>query len=138
MRMAVLVCAVLAALAAAACADADDACPDGTDPWVRYELYMGRGNGQSGLIVADGLWEGFLADTVTPRFPDGLTVLDGRGQWRGADGVIQKERSKVLVVLAPPGGDEMRKLDEVSDEYKARFAQESVLRVVSDACVSFS
>ena len=144
MRMAVLVCAALSLIgvtAAVACVNVDtDAsiCPDGTDPWVRYELYMGRGNSQSGLIVADGLWEGFLADTVTPRFPDGLTVLDGRGQWRGAEGLVQKERSKVLVILAPPGGDEMRLLDEVSDEYKARFAQESVLRVVSDACVSFS
>ena len=74
----------------------------------------------------------------TPRFPDGLTVLDARGQWSGAEGLVQKERSKVLVILAPPGGDEMRLIDEVSDEYKARFAQESVLRVVSDACVSFS
>ena len=139
MRMAVLVCAVLAALALAACADADGPdCPDGTDPWVRYELYIGRGNDQSGLIVTDSAWEGFLADTVTPRFPDGLTVLDGRGQWRGAEGLVQKEHSTVLVILAPPGGDAMRLLDEVSDEYKARFAQESVLRVVSDACVSFS
>ena len=142
MRIAVLVCATLALLASAACiVDGDDdapGCPDGADPWVKYELYMGRGNGESGLIVSDGLWEGFLADTVTPRFPDGLTVLDGRGQWRGAEGLVQKEQSKVLVILAPPGGDAMRLLDEVSAEYKARFAQESVLRVVSDACVSFS
>ncbi len=141
MRMAVLVCATLALLAAAACIDVDTAapaCPDGGDLWVKYELYMGRGDGESGLIVSDGLWEGFLADTVTPRFPDGLTVLDGRGQWRGAEGTIQQEQSKVLVILAPPGGDATRLLDEVSAEYKARFAQESVLRVVSDACVSFS
>ena len=144
MRMAVLVCVALSlivAMAAVACVSVDtDAsiCPDGTDPWVRYELYMGRGNDQSGLIVADAAWDGFLADTVTPRFPDGLTVLDGRGQWRGADGLIQKEHSKVLVILAPTGGAEMRLIDEVSAEYKARFAQESVLRVVSDACVSFS
>ena len=139
MRMAVLVCAVVAALTLAACADADAPdCPDGADAWVKYELYMGRGSSESGLIVSDSAWEGFLADTVTPRFPDGLTVLDGRGQWRGDAGTIQKEHSKVLVILAPPGGDAMRLLDEVSDEYKARFTQESVLRVVSDACVSFS
>ena len=141
MRAAMLVCVTVVVLTVAACVSVEtntSDCPNGADPWVKYELYMGRGDGQSGLIVSDGLWEGFLADTVTPRFPDGLTVLDGRGQWRGAEGLIQKEHSKVLVVLAPPGGDEMRKLDEVSEEYKARFAQESVLRVVSDACVSFS
>ena len=43
----------------------------------------------------------------------------------------------MLVILAPPGGDAPRLLDEVSDDYKRRFSQESVLRVVQDACVSF-
>ena len=57
-------------------------------------------------------------------------MLDAQGQWRGSDGLTLKERSKVLVVLAPPGGDAARLLDEVSDEYKRRFGQESVLRVV--------
>ena len=141
MRMAVLVCAAIAVMVAAACSDTDapvaPACPDGTDPWVKYELYMGRGN-QSGEVVDDAAWDAFLGDTVTPRFPDGLTVLDARGQWRDPEGLIGKERSKLLVILARPGGDEMRLVDEVSDEYKRRFGQESVLRVVHDACVSFS
>ena len=34
------------------------------------------------------------------------------------------------MVLAPPGSGSMRLIDEVSDEYKRRFNQESVLRVV--------
>ena len=137
MRMAVLLCAVLAALTVVACADADATCPDGADPWVRYELFMGRSD-QSDEVVDDEAWAAFLGDTVTPRFPDGLSVLDARGQWRNPEGAIIKERSKLLVILAPPGGDATRLIDEVADEYKARFAQESVLRVVSDACVSFS
>ena len=88
-------------------------------------------------VVDDEAWDTFLTDTVTPRFPDGLTVLDGRGQWRSSDGLIKKERSKLLVILAQPGDDNMRLIDEVSDEYKRRFSQESVLQVVDDACVSF-
>ncbi len=71
-------------------------------------------------------------------FPDGLTVLDAQGQWRDSEGLVQKERSKLLVVLTPPDGDSTLLLNEISDEYKRRFNQESVLRVVSDACVSFS
>ena len=138
MRIAVLVCAALALMLAVACSDTDaPACPDGTEPWVKYELFMGRGN-QSGEVVDDAAWDAFLGDTVTPRFPDGLTVLDARGQWRSSGGLIVKERSKLLVVLAPPGGGEMRLIDEVTDEYKRRFGQESVLRAVYDACVSFS
>ena len=39
----------------------------------------------------DAAWDAFLADTVTPRFPDGLTVLDARGQWRDSEGLIGKE-----------------------------------------------
>lgn len=137
MRIAVLVCLASAVMMVATCAEDDTTvCPEGTDPFVRYELFMGR-SGQSGEVVDDEAWAAFLGDTVTSRFPDGLTVLDARGQWRDSKGVVQKERSKLLVILAPKGDDQPRLLDEVSDEYKRRFDQELVLRVVSDACVSF-
>ena len=134
MRTAIVVCLVLVAVA---CSETGEpSCPEGTDRFVEYQLFMGR-NGPDGEVVDDEAWDTFLTDTVTPRFPDGLTVLDGRGQWRGSDGLIKKERSKLLVILAQPGDDKMRLIDEVSDEYKRRFSQESVLQVVDDACVSF-
>lgn len=136
-RIATLACLSIALLAAA-CADTDaPACPEGTDPFVEYRLFMGRSN-DTGEVVDDAAWAAFLEDTVTPRFPDGLTVLDARGQWRGSDGVILKERSKALIILAPPGEDNMALTQEISDEYKRRFGQEAVLRVVEDVCVTFS
>ena len=104
---------------------------------MEYRLFMGRSN-QSGEAVDDAAWAAFLEDTVTPRFPDSLTVLDAQGQWRGSEGMILKERSKLLIILAPPNDDAMRLTGEVSDEYKQRFGQESVLRVVGDVCVTFS
>ncbi len=138
MRMAMLVFLAFALMMAAACGDANaPACPEGTDPFVEHQLFMGRSN-ESGEVVDAAAWAAFLGETVTPRFPDGLTVLDAQGQWRDSDGLIQQERSKLLVILAPPGSDAMRLIDEVSDEYKRRFNQESVLRVVEDTCVSFS
>ena len=134
MRTAIVVCLVLVAVA---CSETGaPSCPEGTDRFTEYQLFMGR-NGPDGEAVADAAWDAFLADTVTPRFPDGLTVIDGRGQWRGAEGLIKKERSKLLVILAQPGDDTTRLIDEISDEYKRRFSQESVLQVVDDACVSF-
>ena len=137
MRLAMLVCLGLAVVTMVACAEADrPACAEGSEQFVKYELFMGRSN-QSGEVVDDAAWVTFLEDTVTPRFPDGLTVLDAQGQWRDSEGLVQKERSKLLVVLAPPGDDRVRLIGEVSDEYKRRFGQESVLRVESDACVSF-
>ena len=133
-----LVCLVFSGVAAIACSEAAaPACPEGADPFVEYQMFMGRG-GQEGEVVDDAAWETFLEDTVTPRFPDGLTVVDAQGQWRGSEGTVQKERSKLLIVLAPPRGDGMQLVDEISFEYERRFNQESVLQVVDDACVSFS
>ena len=111
-------------------------CPEGMDEFVSYQLFMGRSTGD-GSIVEDMGWDSFLADTVTPRFPDGLTVLDANGQWRNSGGMVEKEQTKALIILAPPGDEAMRLIDEVSEEYKRRFDQESVLKVVEDACVSF-
>ena len=122
----------------AACSETGSpACPEGAHHFVKYELYMGRSMAD-GDTVSDEEWDRFLADSVTPRFPDGLTVLDAEGQWRNSEGRILKERSVVLVILAPPGEEGRRLIDEVSDQYQRRFDQESVLAVESDSCVSFS
>ena len=137
MRPAILACLAVAVFAAIACTEIGAApCPEGTDSFVEYQLFLGRSN-QSGEVVDDAAWDAFLGDTVTPRFPDGLTVLDARGQWRDSEGSIQKERSKLLIILAPPGDDGMRRIDEISDQYKRRFGQESVLQMVDETCVSF-
>jgi hypothetical protein len=112
-------------------------CPEGTAAFAEYQLFFGRSSG--GVeVVSEEAWNEFLADTVTPRFPDGLTVVDGAGQWRGSSGIIERERSKVLIILTSPGEEGMRKTDEISAEYETRFGQETVLRVVRNACVSFS
>ena len=136
--VALLACLILA-IATAACVEpeADDAdCPEGSESWVEYRVFMGRSAG--GVeAVSDEAWAAFLADVVTPRFPDGLTVLDASGQWRNSDGAIERERSKVLLVMAPPEADSLRLINEISDEYKQRFNQEAVLQAVTDACVSF-
>ena len=137
------VCLVLALavvlLALAACAEADKGdphCEDGGERWEEYRLFMGRGDGDR-EVVSDHDWEAFLADTITPRFPDGLSVIDVAGQGSSEDGSIERERTKMLLVLAPPGNDAMDRMNEISAEYKQRFNQNSVLRVVTEACVAF-
>ena len=112
------------------------ACERGDTSLVRTELFMGR-NIPGGGEVSDDDWRAFMADFVTPRFPSGLTVLESSGQWRGANGVIERERGKILIVLT---GDtaSLRAADEIMAEYKKRFRQESVLRMRFQACVHFS
>ena len=133
------VAAVLALLAFAALpalAADKGPCPPGTEAFAEYRLFFGRSQGTV-EVVSEEAWQAFLADEVTPRFPDGLTVLDAGGQWRDGSGEIVRERTKLLLVLAPPGGDAMQRTDEIADAYKQAFGQSSVLRVVTPACVSF-
>lgn len=111
-------------------------CPAGTDRYAEYRLFFGRSRG--GVeVVSDADWRAFLAEEVTPRFPDGLTVVDAAGQWRGSSGAVERERAKMLLVLAAPGPEGMRRTTEIAEAYKRTFGQSSVLRVVARACASF-
>lgn len=96
----------------------------------RTELYFGRDK-NDGTQVSDEEWGKFLDEFVTPRFPDGLTVLEGKGQYRLQNGTIVKENSKVLVLLYTPKTRLInnRKINEIRNEYKKRFKQESVMRI---------
>jgi hypothetical protein len=136
-RRAGLAALVLPALLGA-CAAAPPACPPGTAPATVAEAYFGR-NAQGRAAVTEAEWRAFLADAVTPAFPDGLTVLDGLGQWRDREGRIGQERSKVLVVVLP-GADAAAaaaRMRPVEDAWKARFRQQSVLTVLRPACIRF-
>ena len=57
-------------------------CPAGFEEFAEYRLFFGR-NHRNLEVVSDTAWREFLAAEITPRFPDGLTVLDAAGQWRG-------------------------------------------------------
>ncbi|MDR3461984.1 MAG: DUF3574 domain-containing protein [Beijerinckiaceae bacterium] len=106
-------------------------CRPGSKLLARVELYFGAGGSRHAAA-----WRGFLAQVVTPRFPDGFTVLDGAGQWRGPRGVT-REASHVLIVFYEPSARSDQALDAIRAAYKARFRQQSVLRVDSTACVAF-
>ena len=138
-RLAALAVLGIAAVALGACDEwgGDKACPAGTERWTEYQLFFGLSQGDGGTISEEE-WREFLADTVTPRFPDGLTVLSGNGQWRDSSGELLREGSKLLIIYAPPDEEGRRAIDEVSEEYERRFDQESVLRVIGSACISFS
>ena len=107
------------------------------DLWHRTELYFGSSK-PDGTIVTEAQFQQFVDQEVTPRFPDGLTLLTGYGQFRNSAGVILKERSAELILLYPLSQrDANRKIEEIRTNYKRAFQQESVLRVDSLATVSF-
>ena len=100
------------------------------EKYYRTELYLGMSI-PGGAMVNDSDWDRVLREFVTPLFPDGFSVLLGRGQYREASGTIAKEPSHVLVFLYPrtKRKDAGAKIESIRAEYKKRFAQESVMRV---------
>lgn len=102
----------------------------------RTELFFGR-NSPAGEISEQD-FQRFVDAVVTPLFPDGLTVIDGKGQFRAsADSPVEKELAKVLVLLYRFDKSASDKVEEIRSRYKARFAQQSVLRVDGSVCASF-
>ena len=133
---AVLLLAVLSLLPAAALRAETGACPPGFERTAEYRMFFGRSK-PGGGAVSDAEWRGFLAAEVTPRFPDGLTAVDARGQWRDGKGVIRREDAKLLIVLAEAGPDAVRRTREIAEAYKRAFDQQAVLRAIETVCAAF-
>ena len=116
-------------LTAAACAPAIQS--SGLRPVVTERLYFGR-NVAHTLGVTDSAWAVFVTDVVSARLPDGFTFWSAEGDWRGADGRSTREPSFVLEVVHPERSAAMETaIVAIIAEYKRRFSQESVLRVVT-------
>jgi hypothetical protein len=88
--------------------------------------------------VTESDWQRFLAEVVTPRFPNGFSVSSGYGQYRMKNGEIVKEKNWVVVVYFTGWSPEHeRAIEEVLETYKRWFRQESVMRAISTARVEF-
>ena len=99
--------------------------------FARTELYFGTAKGDNQPPVTDEEFLKFLDAEITPRFPDGLTLLKGDGQFRDSTGEIIKEDSFVLILLYSLEGfsESSRRINAIRERYKQAFQQESVLRV---------
>lgn len=97
--------------------------------FIRTELYFGTLK-PDGSEVTDDEFKNFLDAQITPKFPDGLTLLTGFGQFRNASGIIIQEKSKLLILLYP--ANTLRasgaKIEQIRTAYKTAFQQQSVLR----------
>lgn len=87
--------------------------------------------------VEEAAFTDFLDHDVTPRFPAGLTVLEAEGRWRAADGRQTRERSRLVLIVAPRSPDPAPALEAIRTEYKLRFRQESVGLLLNRTCASF-
>jgi hypothetical protein len=103
-------------------------------PRQKTTLYFGGARPRGSVSELD--WQIFLRDEVTPRFPNGMTVWDAEGQWRGSEGEIAHERTKVLLIMHPDTEAARRAIRAVIDRYRKAFDQESVLWETSQVCAA--
>jgi hypothetical protein len=128
---------LILALGLAGCSSVQTpACPAGQERLRTAQLFFGQNiGGKPGVSEAD--FRRFVDDELTPRFPDGLTILNGGGQWRGSENQLIRDASKVVLIVLPGKSDATPRIEAVRGAYKQRFQQESVLLVTQASCVSF-
>ncbi len=112
----------------------------GAEPFTRTELFFGTTR-PDGSVVTEEEFDAFIDEEITPRFPAGLTLLSGYGQFQNEGGEIIEEDSFLLILLYPfeTDGASSDLIEEIRDAYETQFEQESVLRA-DDAipvCASF-
>ncbi|MEU8434409.1 DUF3574 domain-containing protein [Streptomyces sp. NPDC029216] len=89
---------------------AQPAAEQGT-PYISTHLYFGTGRHDGNPPITEEEFNRFVAEVVTPRFPSGLTLQEGRGQWRDKEGDINREKSYELTVMYPVREAAARNLD---------------------------
>lgn len=108
----------------------------GCDERIQTRLFFGMER-PAGRVSEDE-WNAFLAEEITPRFPDGLTVTDAVGQWRpaGRPGAVVREPSRVVEIVHGDKSSAAGEVGRIAARYKARYGQESVMvsRVLLDVC----
>jgi len=102
---------------------------------ARLELLFGASF--KGGAVGPRAFARFIDAEVTPRFPLGLSIFEGRGRWRDASGRLVREPSRMLLIWYAPGKDSEAAIEAIRAAYKKRFKQQSVLRADGKSCVSF-
>eukprot|EP00008_Paramoeba_atlantica_P009354 CAMPEP_0201488386 /NCGR_PEP_ID=MMETSP0151_2-20130828/17930_1 /ASSEMBLY_ACC=CAM_ASM_000257 /TAXON_ID=200890 /ORGANISM="Paramoeba atlantica, Strain 621/1 / CCAP 1560/9" /LENGTH=211 /DNA_ID=CAMNT_0047873661 /DNA_START=136 /DNA_END=767 /DNA_ORIENTATION=- len=111
--------------------------------WVKTELYFGLSyvNSTTGDTeeVTIEEFNQFVSDVVTPLYPDGLTLLPGKGQWQSLDsGQIIQESSMVMIIYHPDTKSNQENIQVVVTAYMDQFYQEAVLygTIQAEACLS--
>ncbi len=127
----------LLVFACAAPAGAQVACRADQKSSAVVEMMFGRKIGDR-IAVTNGAWARFVDREITPRFPDGLSVVDAAGQWMDTEKKrVVREPSKIVTIVLRDSEKGQTEIDAIAEAYKKRFKQQSVGVIVRGACVSF-
>ena len=102
---------------------------------IRDTLYFGLsipGGGE----VTDVDWKRFETDVIATAFPQGFTVIDAHGAWRGANGETTAEATRIVIITHPDDSAADAAVRALAERYRVMFKQEAVLRESDAVCVS--
>ncbi|MEU9378407.1 DUF3574 domain-containing protein [Streptomyces sp. NPDC048255] len=104
--------------------------PEVGEPYRETRLYFGTAHQDGRGEVGESEFMRFLGREITPAFPEGLTVHDGYGQWRGQDGTSVRETSYEVVLLYPEkdADDRSVRIERIRQAYEDQYQQDSVGR----------
>jgi hypothetical protein len=111
------------------------ACPAGQDYVRTAQLFFARRTGEEPR-VSDDEFRRFVDAELTPRFREGLTVMDAGSQWRNDPDKLVSGAARVVVIVLPKGHDESAKIEAVRAAYRTRFHRDSVVRIGAPSCVA--
>jgi hypothetical protein len=103
---------------------------------VRDTLYFGASIPGGGEVDAEA-WRQFEEGTLARAFPQGYTVTAANGAWRGDDGVVIHEATRVVTVVHADTAQWAATLRRVTTDYHDRFHQQSVLHEHGVVCARF-
>jgi hypothetical protein len=94
---------------------------------VAERVFCGLSIPGGGTVSQQDL-DAFILDVVEPRFPQGFTTWRAQGRWRGGS-----EEVMVIEIIHPFEARLDQAVGEIAEEYRRRFKQEAVLRVMLPA-----
>jgi len=95
---------------------------------IKTELYFGE-NEPGGKSVGIKAWRDFLNKVVTPRFPRGMTVHEAYGQMQHRSGRIERQATRVIVLVHKSTPAVGRQISEIIEAYRDRFENAQVMRL---------
>ena len=111
-------------------------CPPGLERWTMTELFLGL-NWRQGMVT-EAQFQDFVAREVTPRLPEGFSIVAAEGAWRSAQtGETIREPTRVIRRLHKAEPTQDAALVAIAAAYKSRFEQDAVLRVDAEVCAAF-
>jgi hypothetical protein len=107
---------------------------------LKDELYFGLTK-RGGETISESEWQEFVKTVITPRFREGLTVLDGSGQFLNSSGILIRENSKIVILIMKVARKKIKLLMKLSKLTSALSSksqccgQPAKLRFLSDAVI---